>query len=233
MCKRPSFEKSLTKTTKVQEIRLISAVESKVKKLFQKEGSGHDWHHIARVRNTALHIGEAEGGDLQVIELAALLHDIADHKFHNNDLTAGPRKARAIILEHGGSADLAEAVSRIVAEVSFKGAEVETPVSSLEAAVVQDSDRLDAIGAIGIARAFAYGGHKNRLLFDPEKKPKNHTTFEEYSTDQGHTINHFYEKLLLLKDRMHTKTAKEMAMSRHRFMEEYLEQFFAEWEGIQ
>ncbi len=219
------------KSKKVQEIRLLPAIESKVKSLFQSEGSGHDWHHIARVRNTALHIGKAEGGKLYLIELAALLHDIADHKFHDNDLTVGPRKARELIIENGGSEDLAETVSHIVAEVSFKGAEVETPVSSLEAAVVQDADRLDAIGAIGIARAFAYGGHKNRLLYDPDQDPTKHTAFEDYAKDQGHTINHFYEKLLLLKERMQTNTAKEMAMSRHRFMEVYLEQFYAEWNG--
>jgi uncharacterized protein len=225
----------------------IRKIENRVKTLFAQEGTGHDWHHINRVRNTALKIAKAEnsakastpedakaeGADLFVVELAALLHDIADHKFHNHDLTVGPERTREIILEETRDTDLAERIAHIVSEISFKGAGEETPVSSLEAAVVQDADRLDALGAIGIARAFAYGGHKNRPIYDPEIKSTLHDNFEDYAKKGTHTINHFYEKLLLLKDRIHTDTGKKMAAERHRFMEEFLRQFYAEWKGDQ
>ncbi len=215
----------------MQKTSLILAVEAEVKSLFKADGTGHDWYHIARVRDMALKIGESEGANSEITELAALLHDIADHKFHNNNLEVGPNRALHLILEKGGTRQVANSVSQIVAEVSFKGAGVDTPVSSIEAAVVQDADRLDAIGAIGIARAFAYGGHKNRMLYNPQAPPRNHQNFEDYATDQGHTINHFYEKLLLLKDRMQTETGKEIAKNRHRFMETFLQQFYAEWNG--
>ena len=223
----------------------LRKIESRVKSLFAQEGTGHDWHHINRVRNTALKIAKAEnsakastsedakaeGVDLFVVELAALLHDIADHKFHNHDLTVGPERAREIILEETNDTELAEWIATIVSEISFKGAGVETPVSSLEAAVVQDADRLDALGAIGIARAFAYGGHKNRPIYDPEIESSLHDNFDDYAKKGTHTINHFYEKLLLLKDRMHTDTGRKMAEGRHCFMEEYLERFYDEWKG--
>ena len=220
-------------------------LEEKTKFLFEHEGTGHDWHHINRVRNNALKIAKAEnsakastpeeakaeGADLFVVEVAALLHDIADHKFYNHDLTVGPERAREMVLEETHDTELADRIATIVSEISFKGAGVETPVSSLEAAVVQDADRLDALGAIGIARAFAYGGHKNRPIYDPEVQSTLHDNFEDYAKKGTHTINHFYEKLLLLKDRMNTTTGKQMAAERHRFMEEYLEQFYAEWKG--
>jgi len=206
-------------------------LEEKIKSLFEHEGTGHDWYHINRVRNTALKIAQEEGADLFVVELAALLHDIADHKFHNHDLTVGPERAREMILEETHDTELADRIATIVSEISYKGAGVETPVSSLEAAVVQDADRLDALGAIGIARAFAYGGHKNRPIYDPEVQSTLHDNFEDYAKKGTHTINHFYEKLLLLKDRMNTTTGNQMAAERHRFMEEYLEQFYAEWKG--
>jgi len=224
----------------------IRKIENRVKTLFAQEGTGHDWHHINRVRNTALKIAQAEnsakastsedakaeGADLFLVELAALLHDIADHKFHNHDLSVGPERAREIVLKETHDSKLADQIATIVSEVSFKGAGVETPVSSPEAAVVQDADRLDALGAIGIARAFAYGGHKNRPIYDPEVQSTLHDNFEDYAKKGSHTINHFYEKLLLLKDRMNTNTGKKLAAERHRFMEEYLEQFYAEWKGV-
>ncbi|HKK38093.1 MAG TPA: HD domain-containing protein, partial [Cryomorphaceae bacterium] len=180
---------------------VLVSVEERVKEAFKSEGTGHDWYHIDRVRKVALHLAEIEGADREVVELAALLHDIADHKFHNHDLSAGPAKAKAIILEYGGSQELADRVGQIISETSFKGAGVETPVSSIEAAVVQDADRLDAIGAIGIARTFAYGGSKNQPIYDPGLKPVAHDSFEAYAKNRTSTINHFYEKLLLLKDR--------------------------------
>jgi len=211
---------------------LINLIESKVRSTFQNEGTGHDWYHIHRVRKVALHLAEKEGADTEVVELAALLHDIADHKFHDHDLTAGPAKAKELILENGGGDELANRVSQIISETSFKGAGVETPVSSIESAVVQDADRLDAIGAIGIARTFAYGGSKGQPIYIPDLKPTAHTNFEAYAKNRTSTINHFYEKLLLLKDRMHTESGKKMAEERHQFMEEYLEQFYAEWEGM-
>jgi uncharacterized protein len=210
---------------------IVESIAALVEEKFRSDGTGHDWHHIARVWRTAISIGKAEGADMLLVELGALLHDIADHKFHNHDLKEGPKQARALITGHGGSEELAEKVAQIVSEVSFKGAGVETPVTSIEAAVVQDADRLDAIGAIGIARAFAYGGSKHRPLYDPDKPPNPHHNFRDYATDQGHTINHFYEKLLLLKARMQTETGKRMAAERHQFMEKYLSQFMAEWDG--
>jgi uncharacterized protein len=211
---------------------IVESIAGLVEEKFRSDGTGHDWHHISRVRRTAISIGKAEGADMLLVELGALLHDIADHKFHNHDLEEGPKQAMALITGHGGSAELAEKVAQIVAEVSFKGAGVQTPVSSIEAAVVQDADRLDAIGAIGIARAFAYGGSKHRPLYDPDRPPAAHYNFRDYATDQGHTINHFYEKLLLLKDRMQTETGKRMAAERHQFMEIYIRQFMAEWNGV-
>ena len=202
-----------------------------MRKSFFGEGTGHDWHHIDRVRKVALRLAEAEGANKEVVELAALLHDIADHKFHDHDLTVGPAKAKEVILEHGGSEELADRISQIISETSFKGAEVATPVSSIESAVVQDADRLDALGAIGIARAFAYGGSKNRPLYDPNEKTTMHRDFEAYANSKGSTVNHFYEKLLLLKDRMHTESGRKMAVERHRFMEDFLKRFFEEWDS--
>lgn len=208
---------------------LITSIEREVKQKFENEGTGHDWWHIDRVRNNALKLAKKEGADLQLTELGALLHDIADHKFHDHDLTVGPKVAKNYVLKHGGSEGLADAVAQIVDEISFKGAGVDTPVSSKEAACVQDADRLDAIGAIGVARAFAYGGANNRLLYHPEVKPNPHDSFDAYVADKGHTINHFYEKLLLLKDRMQTKAGIAAAERRHAFMESFLEQFYEEW----
>lgn len=209
----------------------IKGIEEEVREKFRNEGSGHDWWHIHRVRNNAMMIAAEEGGELEVIELAALLHDIADHKFFNGDLSKGPEVAGQVMKKWKVSAGVNQKVCEIISQVSFKGAGVPTPVDTLEAAIVQDADRLDAIGAVGIARAFAFGGHHDRLLYDPENKPTLHNDFESYRTDKGGTINHFYEKLLLLKDRMNTPTAKRIAQKRHAYMEEYLKQFYAEWDG--
>jgi uncharacterized protein len=210
---------------------LLLKIENHVKSEFKGEGTGHDWYHIDRVRNVAIRLANAEGADAEVVEVAALLHDIADHKFNNHDLAAGPEKAKELILKKGGGSILADRVAKIISETSFKGAGVETPVSSIESAVVQDADRLDAIGAIGIARTFAYGGSTNQPIYDPDLKPATHDTFEVYAKTRTSTINHFYEKLLLLKDRMHTQSGKKLAEERHRFMEEFLDRFFWEWEG--
>jgi uncharacterized protein len=212
-------------------MQLVERITEIVKKSFEGEGTGHDWYHIDRVRKVALKLAELEGADMEVVGLAALLHDIADHKFHDNDLSVGPAKARELIIEYGGSPELADRVSQIISETSYKGAGVETPVTSIESAVVQDADRLDAIGAIGIARTFAYGGSRNQPIYDPEIQPVLHSDFEAYAKTRTSTINHFYEKLLLLKDRMNTESGKKMAADRHDFMQSFLDQFHGEWEG--
>ena len=210
---------------------IIGQTESKIRKDFENEGTGHDWWHIDRVRNIAVTIAKVEKANVQEAELGALLHDIADHKAHGNDLSAGPNATKKWLSEIGATEDLQEKMANLVSEISFKGAKIDTPVSSLETACVQDADRLDAIGAVGIARAFSFGGAHARLLHHPDFKPTQHSSFEAYAKDEGPTIAHFYEKLLLLKDRMQTKTGKRMAEQRHQFMETYLKQFFDEWEG--
>lgn len=197
---------------------------------FASEGSGHDWFHIDRVRRIALRIGKTEGGDLFIIEMAALLHDLDDYKITGLESPV-PEKAKSWLYSQNVEADVASHILQVIEEVSYKGSDIETPVSSVESAVVQDADRLDAIGAIGIARTFAYGGHKNRLIYDPEIAPEMHDDFQAYKNSTAPTINHFYEKLLLLKDRMNTNTAKLMAAQRHQFMENYLQHFFDEWEA--
>ena len=211
---------------------IIQQTEDYVKSLLSGEGSGHDWWHVYRVWKNAQTIASSESGaNLFIVELAALLHDIGDHKFHNGDETVGPRMARQWLEKHNLSEADIEHVCTIIRDLSFKGAGTSSAMTSLEGRIVQDADRLDAIGAIGIARTFAYGGHKNRLLYDPEVKPELHDSFEAYKASTAPTINHFYEKLLLLKDRMHTETARIMAAQRHKYMEEFLEQFYSEWEG--
>lgn len=210
---------------------VISRTESYVRNELEGEGSGHDWGHIHRVRNTALTLAKEEQADLFIVELAALLHDIADHKFHDGDDTVGPKVAKEWLYSLGVHSSTIDHVCTIIKDLSFKGANVETPMKTIEGEVVQDADRLDAVGAIGIARAFAYGGHKNRELYNPNIKPTLHSSFDDYKKDKGHTINHFHEKLFLLKDRMNTKSATRMAEDRHRFMEKYVEKFLAEWEG--
>jgi uncharacterized protein len=171
------------------------------------------------------------GANLEVAELAALLHDIADWKFHDGNYEAGPAAARAWLLSQGAPEPLIQRVETIIREVSFKGLGVATPVSSVEGALVQDADRLDAIGAIGVARAFAYGGHKGRPLHDPAIPPVSHADFASYQQSVSPTLNHFYEKLLHLHERLHTAAAREVAAGRQRFMEEFVAQFLAEWDG--
>lgn len=195
------------------------------------DGSGHDWWHIYRVWMLAVKLAEAEGANRTVTELAALLHDIADWKFHNGDDTIGPQKARQWLEKLGADSGLIDPVCEIVTTLSYKGAGVATPMRTLEGKVVQDADRLDAIGAQGIARTFAYGGNKNRLIYHPDQKPVLHQSFADYKKNDGHTINHFYEKLLLLKDRMNTAAGKKIAEERHLFMEQFLDRFFREWDG--
>jgi uncharacterized protein len=193
--------------------------------------SAHDWWHIERVRRNALSIGAAEGADLHVVELGALVHDIADWKFHDGNDSLGPSRAAQWLSDLGEKTEVIEHVRTIVAEVSFKGAQVETPASTLESRVVQDADRLDAIGAIGIARAFAYGGHAGRAMVDPAVPPQPHASFADYKKNSGPTINHFHEKLLLLKDRMQTAAGRRIAAERHEYMLAFLERFHAEWNG--
>lgn len=214
-----------------EQSKIMNGIAEEVKRHLEGEGSGHDWWHIVRVWNMAKHIGASEGADMFAVELAALLHDIADWKFHDGDDTVGPKVARQVLEKYPVPAPTIDAVCDIIISMSFKGAGVKTEMKTLEGKIVQDSDRLDAIGAIGIARTFAYGGHKNRLMYDPDKKPSAHQSKEEYFKNESPAINHFYEKLLLLKERMNTKTAKELAEGRHQFMEEYLDRFFQEWEG--
>jgi len=210
---------------------IIEETRRHVESLFADDGSGHDWWHIYRVWTVAGKLADAEGADRTVVELGALLHDIADWKFHDGDDTIGPKKARQWLESQGADANTIGHVCDIVATISYKGAGVSTPMQTLEGKVVQDADRLDAIGAQGIARTFAYGGNKNRLIYHPDQKPVMHQSFEAYKKNDGHTINHFYEKLLLLKDRMNTEAGRKMAEERHRFMEQFLDQFFREWHG--
>lgn len=210
---------------------LIVATENFIRERLAADSSGHDWHHVDRVRRSAVLIGAAEGADLFITELGALLHDVADWKFHGGSEDAGPQAARAWLQSHGVAEEPIAQVETIIREVSYKGAGVQTLPTTLEAMVVQDADRLDALGAIGIARAFAYGGHKGRAMYDPLTPAEPHASFEAYKKNSGPTINHFYEKLLLLKDRLNTTTARQIAAGRHRFMEEFLAQFYREWNG--
>ena len=193
--------------------------------------TGHDWFHIERVYKTAQTINAIEKGDQLVVELAALLHDIADSKFHNGDEEIGPQKAGDFLKTIGVEDETILHVQEIIRNLSYKASLGEITFKSKELDVVQDADRLDAIGAIGIARAFTYGGYKNRVLYDPAIPTNLNMSKEEYKNTTAPTLNHFYEKLLLLKDLMKTETGKLMAQQRHEFMLSYLDQFYAEWEG--
>ena len=207
-----------------------------VKKELENAEGGHDWFHIERVYKNALLIASEEKVDTYIVALAALLHDIADSKFHGGDETVGPKKANAFLQNLPISAENVLHIIRIVEHVSFKGGNAVKSFHSKELAVVQDADRLDALGAVGIARTFNYGGFKdmkikNRAIYDPAIPPKPNMTPSEYKASTAPTINHFYEKLLLLKDKMNTDTAKKIAQERHEFMELFLAQFYAEWSG--
>jgi uncharacterized protein len=210
---------------------IVQKTADHVKALFSGEGTGHDWWHVQRVWQTALHIGKEEGADLFVVELAALLHDIADWKFHGGDEHAGSRAARAWLEGLHVDNAIITHVCTIIDDLSFKGAGGVLPMKSKEGMVVQDADRLDAIGAIGIARAFAYGGSRGRELYNPDVAPQMHATFEEYKAGKGSTLNHFHEKLLLLKDRMNTASGRRLAQERHAYMAEFLDRFHREWDG--
>ena len=199
-------------------------------KLNDAEG-GHDWFHIERVYKNAVLISKNEVCDTTIVQLGALLHDIADSKFHNGDESIGPRIAREFLESEKVDEEIITHVVHIIENISFKGGNFEKKFTSIELSIVQDADRLDAIGAIGIARTFNYGGFKNRTLYDPEIAPNSSMTKEEYKKNDSPTINHFYEKLLLLKDKMNTATGKQIAQERHRYMEGFLAQFYAEWEG--
>lgn len=211
--------------------KIIKKTEEYVKSRLSGEGSGHDWWHVYRVWQSAIHIGKHESVDMKVVELAALLHDIADWKFNDGDIEAGPKMAREWLEKNKVDEITISHVTEIVRNISFKGAGVKTTMQTKEGMVVQDADRLDATGAIGIGRCFAYGGYKGREMYNPKIKPEYHGSFEKYKKSNGTSINHFYEKMLLLKDLMNTKTGKKMAKERHKFMEKFLKEFYNEWAG--
>ena len=202
-----------------------------VKQKLENAEAGHDWFHMERVYKNALLIAEGETCDLMIVKLGALLHDIADSKFNDGDETVGPKVAREFLESQKVSEETILHVVNIIENISFKGGNFEKKFTSKELEIVQDADRLDAIGAIGIARTFNYGGFKNRQLYNPTIAPKLNMTKEEYKKSEAPTLNHFYEKLLLLKDKMNTETGKRIAQERHRFMELFLSQFYAEWDG--
>ena len=202
-----------------------------VKHQLENAEGGHDWFHIERVYKNALLIAKEEKCDLEVVKLAALLHDIADSKFHNGDESVGPKTAKTFLEAQNVKEETILHVIAIIENISFKGGNFDRHFHSIELAIVQDADRLDAIGAIGIARTFNYGGFKNRTLYNPEIAPNLSMSKEEYKKSDAPTINHFYEKLLLLKDKMNTETGKKIAKKRHDFMIHFLAQFYAEWDG--
>ena len=208
---------------------LINQTVDFVKRTLQHAEGGHDWWHIHRVRKLAVSIAKQEQANILIVELAALLHDIADAKFNGGNELEGPQKAAAFLQSLGVDDEVVTHVVNIITYMSFKNSFETGSFQSLEMHVVQDADRLDAIGAIGIARTFNYGGFKNRLIYDPTIPPQVHTQKEDYKNSTAPTINHFYEKLLLLKDTIKTTYGKQLAEGRHAFMEQYLTQFFAEW----
>ena len=197
------------------------------------EGSGHDWWHVYRVWKNAVQIAKREDVDMFVVELAALLHDIADWKFNDGNEEIGPQLAREWLESLNVEENEISNVCQIIQDISFKGSGVVTNMKTQEGKIVQDADRLDAMGAIGIGRAFAYGGSKGREMYNPDLKPEKHNSFEQYKKSQSSSINHFYEKLLLLKELMNTDTAKKIAEKRHVVMLNYLDDFLQEWEGIE
>ena len=229
----PSYVKTnVTRVGQQMKVFLIESTKTFVKNTLENAEGGHDWFHTLRVYNNTLLISEHEDVEPLVVELGALLHDIADSKFHEGDETIGPKLAREFLFKHNVDSMVIEHVVNIIKNISFKNSlDKNLSFTSKELEVIQDADRLDAIGAIGIARCFNYGGFKNRPLYDPTVAPNLSMTKEEYKTSNSPTINHFYEKLLLLKDKMNTKTGKQIAEKRHSFMEAYLKQFYSEWEG--
>lgn len=208
---------------------ILKNTRSFVRNTLQHAEGGHDWFHIQRVVNNALEIAKEEEVNIFIVELGALLHDIADSKFHHGDETVGPKIARDFLEKQEVQDDIVEHVVRIIENISFKGGNFKQSFSSPELDVIQDADRLDALGAIGIARAFNYGGHKGRPLYDPSIKPDLDMTPAEYKAANAPTVNHFYEKLFLLKDRMNTPSGRKIAEERHAFMKTYLDHFYKEW----
>ncbi|TDE04910.1 HD domain-containing protein [Flavobacterium hiemivividum] len=212
-------------------IDIISKTITFVKEKLKNAEGGHDWFHIERVYKNALLIANDEVCDETVVKLGALLHDIADSKFNDGDEAVGPEIARTFLEAEGVEEEITNHVIKIIENISYKGGNVKKDFSSIELDIVQDADRLDAIGAIGIARAFNYGGFKNRGMYDPKIAPNLKMTKEEYKKSTAPTFNHFYEKLLLLKDKMNTASGKAIAAERHRYMETFMAQFYAEWDG--
>lgn len=210
---------------------IIKKTEQYARETLSGEGSGHDWWHVYRVWKMAVRLAKEEGADLFTVELAALLHDIADYKFHDGDDSVGPQRAREWLKGLQVDEVVINHVAQIIQDLSFKGAKVDSNMKTLEGKIVQDADRLDAIGAIGVARVFTYQGSKGKEMHDPAIKPVVHGSFEEYKNNKSTSINHFYEKILLLKELMNTESAKKLAQSRHEYMEGYLDRFFKEWEG--
>jgi len=202
-----------------------------VKEVLANAEGGHDWWHIYRVWKLSKQIAQTENANNFVVELGALLHDIADSKFNQGNEEIGPRKAREFLSSLNVDEDVIVHVENIILNISFKGGNYAQEFKSVELDIIQDADRIDAMGAIGVARTFNYGGYKGRELYNPEIKPNLNMTKEEYKNSNAPTINHFYEKLLLLKERMNTATGKAMALHRHKFMEQYLNEFYSEWNG--
>lgn len=207
---------------------IINKTKEFVKEKLYGEGSGHDWYHIERVYNLSKYLAKKENADFFIVEMTALLHDIDDWKFSSNNTTDTTTTENFLKSSGVTEEDLIKII-KIIKTMSFKGGVVDSIQDTIEGKVVQDADRLDAIGAIGIARTFAYGGSKNRVIYDPNIKPINFNSLDEVKSSDNHTINHFYEKLLKLKDRMNTKSAKEIAIARHKYMEEFLNEFYYEW----
>jgi uncharacterized protein len=210
---------------------IINRTIAFVKNQLQNAEGGHDWFHIERVYKNALLIAKAEACNHEIVQLGALLHDIADSKFHNGDESIGPETARQFLSSENVDPEMITHVIAIIENISFKGGNFEKQFHSKELDIVQDADRLDAIGAIGIARTFNYGGFKNRTLYNPEIAPNLNMSKAEYKNNESPTLNHFYEKLLLLKEKMNTQTGRQLADQRHQFMEDFLMQFYAEWNG--
>ena len=211
---------------------LVERVARSVRRAMEGDGTGHDWWHVWRVWRTADRLARTEPrADRTIVSLGALLHDVGDWKFHDGDEGAAFREAARVLRRVGADKATVERVGQVCREISFKGAGVADRPTSLEARIVQDADRLDAIGALGIARAFAYGGAKGRSIYEPGVRPVLHRSFAAYKKSRGHTINHFHEKLLLLKDRLHTREARRLARARHAVLVEFLERFHAEWDG--
>lgn len=227
------FERNFYFYNMIAQEEQINKTITFVKEQLANAEGGHDWFHIERVYKNSLLIAKNEDVNVFVVQLGALLHDIADSKFHNGDEEVGPNIARKFLVSINVDHQIIDHVVNIIENISFKGGKESQKFKSPELDVVQDADRLDAIGAIGIARTFNYGGFKNRKLYDPSIKPNLEMTKEAYKASTDPTINHFYEKLLLLKDKMNTKTGRQIAEKRHQFMELYLEHFYDEWNGVQ